>query len=133
MANIVDLDILFPENDIIRFKDKSGKTYEVGVFIPPAVGFTIIDNIDLIQQAFPNGVSSRPRVSKELLNFALLIIADICHEQYPEITEEWLKKNVSFPRLAYILYKLAVPIYEFLTSSGLAEAVRPAKKPETEG
>lgn len=124
MADIVDLDILFPENDIIKFKDRSGQVYEISLFIPAAVGFTLLDNIDMIKSIFPVP-GGRPRLSKEAIEMVLRILADICNEQHPEIDREWIKKNVSLPRQAYIIYKMAKPIYDFLTDSGFLEAVRP--------
>lgn len=129
MAKITDLDTLFPEDEILSFKDKDGKEYNIRMFIPASVGFTILDNVDKIMAIFPGGATSRPRISKDAIELVLKILADVCHEQYEEIDREWISKNVSLPRQAFIVYKMALPVYDFLINSGFLEAVTPTKKP----
>lgn len=131
MADIVDLEQLFPEDEKILLKDKAGKKYVISVFLPAAVGFLILDNIETIQSMFP-GNTRIPRPTKEGLDLMIRVISAVCHEQHEDIDEEWLRKNVSLPKLVYILYKLSLPVYEFIVESGFLEAVRPVKKPENE-
>ena len=135
MAEIADLDVLFPEDDIVKFKGKTdGKEYEIKLFIPSAVGFLIIENIDIITGLFPSGnVSSKPKVTKKVIDLLKKILTEICRNQNPEINEKWVEANISLPRQAFIIYKLALPIYDFLVSTGYMESVTPVpKKPEAE-
>jgi len=129
MAKIVDLEQLFPEEEKITLKDKAGTKYTITVFLPAAVGFLILDNIETVQSMFP-GTSTIPKPTKEGLDLMIRIVSLVCHEQHEEIDETWIKKNVSLPKLVYILYKLSLPVYEFIVQSGFLEAVRPVKTPE---
>jgi hypothetical protein len=130
MGNIVDLDVLVPEDEEVKFKSKDGREYTVKLFIPAAVGFTIIDNLDALQRIFPGGGNSRPRLTKESIDLALRIVADVIGEQYPEVDVDWVRTNISLPRLAVLVLKLSLPVYQFLTSSGFLEAAQPVKEPE---
>ena len=120
---ITNLDKDFPEDDIIEFISKDGKEYSIRLSIPIDAGMTIIENIETIQKIFPTD-GGRPKPTKEALELISKIIADICHAQYEEIDREWLKKNVSLPRMVYIVYRMAKPIYEFLTSSGFMDSLK---------
>lgn len=131
MGNIVDLDVLVPEDEIVKFKSKDGREFTVRLFIPAAVGFTIIDNLDALQRIFPGGPSARPRMTRESIELALRIVADVLHEQHSEIDVEWVKANISLPRLAVLVFKLSLPVYQFLIGSGFLEAAQPVKEPET--
>lgn len=129
MAKITDLDVLFPEDEVVKF-DVNGKEYSIKMFIPSAVGFTILDNVDKIMAIFPGGSFSRPRISKDAVELVLKILSDVCGAQYPEITKEWIEKNIALPRQAFMVYKMALPVYDFLLNSGFLETVTPRKKPE---
>lgn len=131
--SIADLDVIFPEDDVVKFKGKTdGKEYIISLFIPSAVGFLLIDNIDMIRGIFPSGKNSgKPKFSQDLIDLLSRILSEVCGNQYPEIDEMWVKKNISLTRQAYMIWKLAIPIYEFLTSSGFMEGVMPEiKKPK---
>lgn len=129
MGNITDLDDLFPEEEVVSFK-VDGKKYDVKVFIPAAVGFVIIDNVDTLKDIFPG--SHKPKLSKKAVDLAMKILAAVIHEQYPEVDEEFVRKNLSLTKQVFLLYKIALPVYEFLTNSGFLEAVMPQKTPENQ-
>lgn len=130
MANIADLDILFPnENDSIEFTGKDGKKYKIPIFIPVSVGFTLIDNIDKLMSIFPSGVQGRPAFTRETLDMMQELLVSIIKEHYDHVDREWLRKNVSLVRQAYIIFKFIMPLYDFLTQSGFLETVMPKKKP----
>ena len=117
---IINLDHDFPEDDYIEFKTKSGKEYKIQITIPIDAGMTIIDNFDILQKIFPAD-GGRVKPSREAFELILKITVDICHAQYEEIDRDWLRENISLPRLIYIVYKMARPIYEFLTASGFVQ------------
>lgn len=80
MANI-DLDVLFPENELISFTGNCDKKrYEIDLFIPSIV-FSILDNKDL---------SSDEQQTK--------IIEIFLRRKYQHMTTEWINKNISAPR-----------------------------------
>lgn len=128
MAN-TDLDLLLPEDDTVTFTAKNGQKYTILLSVPFAVGSYIIDNADLLVNIFPRQ-GERPKFSKEIVDAVLKIFAVMCHEQYEEMTEEWIRKNISFPRLVLIMIKVATPILTFMSTSGLLETVQPEKEPE---
>lgn len=124
---IVDIDILLPENDIITFTAKNGEKYSIELFIPAAVGFTIIDNIDKLADIFPQG-GGKPRITKDAINIVLTILANICSVQYEFMTREWISANISLPRQALIVFKMANPVLKFLQEQGFLEAARLGQK-----
>lgn len=129
MGNITDMDDLFPEEEVVSFSINK-KKYDVKVFIPAAVGFLIIDNIDVLKDIFPGGHS--PKLSRKAVDLAMKILSTVISEQHPEITEQMIREQLSLTKQVFLLYKLVVPVYEFLTNSGFLEAAMPSKTPETQ-
>ena len=126
-----DLDVLFPENDVIKFKDKSTKQeYTVEIFVCAELGELLLDNLETLQKIFPDGKIGRPKLSKELYNLCFRLVARMCQMKYPEIDEDWIRKNISLPKLFFIMYKMINPVLDFLNNSGLMGMVTPVKKPE---
>ncbi len=126
-----DLDILMPEDDLIEFTAADGQRYSIRLFVPFAVGAYLLDNADVIAQVFPQD-GKRPVVSKTTFEVILKILGLMFREQYPEMTDEWIRKNVSLPRLIAIVIRVATPIYEYVTSLGILETVQPIKEPDGE-
>lgn len=124
---IIDLDKEFPEEDIIKFTTRSGVEYEVALYIPPSVGDIILDNIEIVSSLFPDGMGV-PKLNKASIDLGMKILADICHEQFEEIDREWIRKNISLPRQAIILYHLIKPVYNFISGTGFMSMVEPDKK-----
>ncbi len=120
---ITNLDKEFPEDDYFEFNDREGNLYKVKMSIPVDAGFTIIDNFETILKIFPSD-GGRPKPTKEAYEIIIKIIADICHAEYDMIDRDWIRKNVSLPRLVYIVFKMAKPIYQFLTTSGFVETLK---------
>jgi hypothetical protein len=129
MGNITDMDDLFPEEEVVSFSINK-KKYDVKVFIPAAVGFLIIDNIDVLKDIFPGG--HQPKLSRKAVDLAMKILSTVISEQHPDITEQMIREQLSLTKQVFLLYKLVVPVYEFLTNSGFLEAAMPVKTPETQ-
>jgi hypothetical protein len=129
---ITDLDELLPEDEEVSFTSHSeGIKYSIPLFIPNAVALLIIDNANVIQRMFP-AAGELPRIDPESIKLITRIFAIICQRRHPHMNEAWIEDNISLPRLAIILLRLLVPIYEYFKNTGLAEMVKPVKKPMEE-
>lgn len=112
-----DLDILLPEDNIVSFTAADGKKYQINLFIPFAVGQMLVDNADDVMEIF-GGKTGKPNINAKTIKLALRILTGIMQDQHPHMTDEWIKKNVSVPRMGVILFKAAMPIYDFLARMG---------------
>lgn len=120
---IIDLTKEFPEDDIITLK-AGGNVYEIPLVITSDAGDVLIDNMETIQAILPKEGSMIPHFDKQSLQLARVIIAAIAHDKYPEIDAEWIRKNVSVPRLILTVYHMIRPIYDFMIGSGLLAGLK---------
>jgi hypothetical protein len=120
---VIDLTKEFPEDDIITLK-ACGKVYEIPLVITSDAGDTLIENIETIQKILPAEGSLMPHFNRESLQLARVVLADIAHDHYPEIDAEWIRKNISVPRLILTVYHMIRPIYDFMIGSGFLAGMK---------
>lgn len=120
---ITDLDELFPEESGFEIINKDdGKKYKVIYFIPVGVALLILENLDLIKDVIPTK-GKKIKITKESTEFMLKILELICKEQHEFMTMEWIGKNISAPRIGFIMSELIILLLGYLTSSGLMGVV----------
>ncbi|HQA52994.1 MAG TPA: hypothetical protein PK419_09065 [Spirochaetota bacterium] len=128
LSKVTDLDELLPEDGEIRFKDKDGAVHSFKVFVPFAVGMYICEHSEEIAELFRNR-----KISKETAMLVLKIATMIFNEQNKQINEEWMKRNVSLPRLMVIIIKMITPVMDYMKNMNLLSEitgmVTPQKKP----
>lgn len=119
---MIDLDVLIPEDESVSFTGaKDGQKYVVKLYIPAAVAMLLIENRDQIIELLPAPGKQMNRldlIKPQTVNLLLKIIAGIFKDQHPHMTEEWIKENVSLPRLVLIVFNAAKPVYEYLKTMG---------------
>lgn len=126
-----DLDVLLPEEDSVSFTARDGKKYKIDLFIPFAVGAFILENAEALIEVFP-GKGKLPKLSQKTYNLFLKIFALVCKEQHEQMTEEWIRHNISLPRTIAIIVQMIKPIFSYINSLGILETVQPVKEPERE-
>ena len=120
---ITDLDELFPEESGFEITNKDdGKKYKVVYFIPVGVALFILENLDLIKNVISTK-GKKIKITKESTEFMLKILELICKEQHEFMTMEWIGKNISAPRIGFIMSELVILLLGYLTSSGLMGVV----------
>ena len=118
-----DLDILYPEDNTVEFTAKDGKRYTVPLFISFACGAYLIDNIETIKEIFPGG-GKLHKLNITTLGVVVKILQIMISETYPECTEEWVKKNISLPRMGIMIFRAMSPILQYLNSMDLAKWIK---------
>jgi len=119
-----DLDILMPESDEISFSVQ-GEKYTLPVKISFAVGVYLIENMEIIKEVMPvqfvNGEAKlKPKLSAKTLQVVSKVIKVMMIENYPEITDEWIVKNISLPRMGLIVMRSVIPIINYFNSIDLS-------------
>jgi hypothetical protein len=88
MANIIDLDVLLPQSESIKFKgEKDGEGYEVSTFIPSAISFIALD--DKIKEGTD-------------LDYQNRILEVFLQNSYPHMDRKWIDDNLSLERQSLI-------------------------------
>jgi hypothetical protein len=128
LSKVTDLDEILPEDGEIRFKDKDGNVHSFQIFVPLGVGMYICEHSEEIAELFKNR-----KISKDTAMLVLKIATMIFHEQDNKINEEWMKRNVSLPRLLVIIVKMITPVMDYMKHvnlfSEITGMVTPQKKP----
>ena len=83
MAKIIDLDILIPSSESIKFTGhKDLQTYEISSFIPSAISFVALDD----------------EISKGTdLDYQNRLVEVFLQHQYKHMSREWIDDNISMP------------------------------------
>jgi hypothetical protein len=121
---IYDLDVLFPDEPVVHLTDRSGKEYNIKLFIPSIVGFLIIDNFEKIKNIF-EATQGNGKIDQEAIDILEKILVAVIKHQFKELDVEWVRQNLSLQKQAFIIYQLAVPVMEFLQQQGLMETEKP--------
>jgi hypothetical protein len=123
----IELKEQYPEDDILIIPTKE-KDYEIPLVITSDVGDMIIDNIDVIQVVLPGSGGFIPKFNKEILDLARRLLAEMGKSVYPEMDYEFIRKNLSLPRLIISIYSIIRPVYDFLIASGFVNSITPDDK-----
>lgn len=90
MSNIIDLNILFPEEKKLSIKTKDGKVYKFKVSIPNRLA------LDFIK------IYNEKDESKGEFELALELTHKLLIYTYPEITIEYIEENFLWKHIMYI-------------------------------
>lgn len=121
-----DLKVLLPENDTLSLDTPGGEEYTIKMFMPSTVGAFIFANQEQFSKLMTGGADEKG------MEFITRLISMIFMCQYPVMTEEWVKQNISFPRQLIIIRLFGNKLIEMVHSLGQPETVPPIKEPESE-
>lgn len=127
-----DLDIMFPEDDSVEFTAKDKKRYTVPLFISFACGAYLIDNIETIKEIYPSK-GKLPKINSKTLGVVVKILQIMISDAYPECTEEWVKKNISIPRMGIMIFTAMTPILKYLSSMDLTKWIKTGEADDDDG
>lgn len=128
---ITDLDILVPEQVLVKLRDrKSKEIFEVDLFMPGEIGLLYIKHEEEIQKLFNTDPNFKDRFSKKTYDIIYSLLEMIFKPQYDFMTAEWCRNNIDFYSLLKILIAMGKPIYEYLKTIGIVGT--PEKNPQTE-
>ena len=99
MSNIIDLDILFPEEEVVKFTAKNGEVYNITISMPPETALKFIQYVQ--------GDKSEYEIAIDLMH-------DLMKFENPEITKEWINENIPFKIIIFISKKLRNEIFSSL-------------------
>lgn len=110
-----DLDILFPEkSDAIKLTGRvDGIEYIIDMFIPSAISL----------------ISGKKKNENDM-EYQLRILECFLSSQHKNMDVDWIKNNISLPKMNYIYYRIIEEINKGTEAySKRLEAVRPVKEP----
>jgi len=100
MSNIIDLNILFPEPDVVSFKAKNEEVYNIKVEISNEIALKFIK-------------MTKEEVSEN--EIATILVKELINCQYEkEIDEDYVNKNVPWKYIVFISKKIRDEIHSSL-------------------
>lgn len=88
---VIDLDILRPEQQIIRLNEK-----DIDVsFIPVGVTFEVDKIVNELVAINSNKMNEGGAEAMHAFQLAIQLCAVFCAHQYPEMNEDWFMKNTN--------------------------------------
>ena len=121
-----DLKVLLPEDNTLSLDIPSGEEFTIKMFMPSVVGAFIFENQAVFSQLMSGGADAKG------MGFVTRLLSMILSCQFEFMTEEWIVKNISFPRQILIIRLFGNQLLEMVQSLGLAEPAQPIKEPEKE-
>ncbi len=105
---ILDLDVIKPKKRLVKL---SGKEIDVTV-IPFDIMIEIADNYDKFQALALEKGEIKGEELKAVLELLYKITINICGNSRPEITEDWLKKNVDLVQMLSLMGLIIKPLFD---------------------
>lgn len=113
---IVDLDTVLPI-DKIKFTGAVDRVeYVVNLFVPVAVGL----KIQQVQK-----INAEEETDESMLDLQMETLSAMFSVQYPNMTPDWVKENVSLPYQNYIYLRIVEELSKGNDSKKIAEMVKP--------
>lgn len=119
-----DLKQLLPQDDTISLETLAGENYTIRMFMPSVVGAFVFENQDKFSKLMSGGADS------EGMDFMVKLVSLIFSQQYPVMTDDWIRQNISFAHLLLIVRLFGNQLLDGVQSLGLAETAGPIKEPE---
>mgnify|MGYP000904887923 CR=1 FL=1 len=121
-----DLKVLLPENNTLSLDVMSGEEFTIKMFMPSVVGAFIFENQAVFSQLMSGGADAKG------MEFVTRLLSMILSCQFDFMTEEWIVKNISFPRQILIIRLFGDQLLRMVSEMGLSETAQPTKEPESE-
>jgi len=113
---IFDLDCDLPESDKVSLS-LNGKKYTIPLTVSYGLGCYMLSNKDLLSEIFD--ASGKPMLNRKTLDFAYAVAVELIKEQDPKLlTDEYIKKHLSVPKLIILLIKMASPFIKYMNQYG---------------
>ncbi len=120
-----DLKVLLPEDNTLSLDIPSGEEFTIKMFMPSTVGAFIFANQEQFSKLMSGGADEKG------MEFITRLISMIFACQFPFMTEEWIKQNISFPRQLIIIRLFGNKLIEMVQTLGQPETAQPIKEPES--
>ena len=89
--NVIDLDVLRPEQKFIKL---NGKQIDIS-FIPCAITFDIDELVKELSKLDQKKLKTDGKEQKKAFDITVKMCAIFCMWKYPEMDEEWFRENTS--------------------------------------
>jgi hypothetical protein len=115
---IYDIDNDLPESDKVSISI-NGTKYIVPLVISYGLGCYMLSHTEDLKEIFTT--EGRPSLTRKTLDFAYNVTVELLKEQDPDtLSDEYLKKHLSVPRMIILLVKLAKPFITYMNQYGPA-------------
>ena len=91
MTNVIDLDILRPDQQIIKI---GGKEIDVS-FVPCGITFDLDAIVQQLTKLDTKRIKSDPKEMRRAFELGVELCAVFCSHKYPEMDSNWFKDNAS--------------------------------------
>jgi hypothetical protein len=91
LTNVIDLDILRPDQQIIKI---DGKEVDVS-FVPCGITFDLDAIVQQLTKLDTKRIKNDPKEMRRAFDLGVELCAVFCSHKYPEMDAEWFKDNAS--------------------------------------
>jgi hypothetical protein len=106
--DIIDLDILKPTGRIIQI---GGKKIEIS-FIPLAITFAVDEITKKLFAYQAAELQEDMKKAEEAFNLSVKLCALFCEHNYPDINEQWLRKNTTVGQIQVLVSEITKTLTE---------------------
>jgi hypothetical protein len=106
--DIIDLDILKNEARKIKL---GGKEIDIS-FIPVAITFRVNEIAEKLFAMNPKELESDLKKAEEGFNQAVKLCALFCEHNYPELDEQWFRKNTTVGQIQVFASEIRKTLYD---------------------